>query len=197
MGHAGAEPGNNMAAEGIYSPALTQPHSLLQTCSLKILPVLARQDPQQQRSNPVQGSVPCVKVLVQTVGGEQGLGQALQSWDRQRQWAALLSPSTPVPQTVPAVAHMESAHMRHASIPQTSFPEVIQKTRNPGLVGTQGNGSIMNKSVRAGGSSQGPSTGTGAEVEQGSVRYHQATVSNVNSSSKEAGGHLFWETLTP
>lgn len=89
--------------------------------------------------------------------------------------------------------------MRHASIPQTNFPEVILKNPNPnpGLVGTQGNGNAMNKSVRAGGSSQGPSTEIGAEVEQGTVRYHQATVSNVNSSAKEAGGHLFWERLTP
>lgn len=89
--------------------------------------------------------------------------------------------------------------MRHASIPQTNFPEVILKNPNPnpGLVGTQGNGNAMNKSVRAGGSSQGRSTEIGAEVEQGTVRYHQATVSNVNSSSKEAGGHLFWERLTP
>lgn len=58
-------------------------------------------------------------------------------------------------------------------------------------------GTPWNKSVRAGGSSQGPSAETGAEVEQGTVWYHQATVSNVNSSSKEAGGHLFWERLTP
>lgn len=77
--------------------------------------------------------------------------------------------------------------MRHASIPQTSFPEVIKKPRNPGLVGTQGNGSIMEQVSES--RREQPSTETGAEVEQGSVRYYQATVSNVNSSSKEAGGH--------
>lgn len=48
-----------------------------------------------------------------------------------------------------------------------------------------------NKSVRVGGNSQGPSTERGAEVEQGSVWYHQATVSNVNYSLKEAGDIYF------
>lgn len=42
MGHARAGPGNNAALVGTYTPALTQPRCLLQTCSLKILRVLAR-----------------------------------------------------------------------------------------------------------------------------------------------------------
>lgn len=133
--------------------------------------------------------------------------------ERQRKGAALLSPSTPVPQTCACCgseaeqpclpsglrAHGVTAHMRHASIPQTSFPEVIKKTPTPTLALWVRRVMVMpwNKLVRAGGRSQGPSTETGAEVEQGTVRYHQTPVSNVNSSSKEAGGHLFWERLTP
>lgn len=93
-------------------------------------------------------------------------------------------------------AHTESAHMLHASIPQTSFPEVnkkkIMKNPNRGLAGIQAVSQPVrvmvtvtpwNKSVTRGKEQPGvpAQKHRGGDAEQGMVRYHQTTVSNINA----------------